>query len=84
MAENTVRNFAQKGTEHAQETIEKAKTATAETTKAMQDSYRTASRGVAEFNVQLIDLAQNNMNATFDLARRLTRVQSPSEFLNYR
>ncbi|MFL6799268.1 MAG: phasin family protein [Xanthobacteraceae bacterium] len=81
MADNAARNFAQKGSEYAKETIDKTKAGATEGAKAMQDSYRTASNGAVEFNLQVIELAQNNMNAAFDFARRLARAQSPSEYL---
>ena len=41
----------------------------------------TASKGAADFNLHLLEMAQANMNAAFDFARQLTRVKSPTEFL---
>ena len=46
----------------------------------MERTYSTASKGAADFNLHLLEVAQENMNAAFDLARQLTRVKSPSEF----
>jgi hypothetical protein len=70
MAENTVRQFAERGAAVAEE----AK-------KGMEQAYTTASKGAVDFNLQLIDMVQANMNAAFDFARQLSRVKSPSEFL---
>ena len=81
MAENTARNFAQKATTYTKDAMEKSKTAAEETTKVMEQSYMTASKGAVDFNLQLIDIAQANMNAAFDFARELSQVKSPSEFL---
>ena len=69
MAENTVRQFAERGAAVAEE----AK-------KGMEQAYATTSKGAVDFNLQLIDMVQANMNAAFDLARQLSRVKSPSEF----
>jgi hypothetical protein len=41
---------------------------------------RRRSKGAADFNLHLLEIAQVNMNAAFDFARQLTRVKSPSEF----
>ena len=43
-------------------------------------TYSAASKGAADFNLRLLEIAQANMNAAFDLARQITRVTSPSEF----
>jgi phasin len=77
MPENTARNVAQKATAYTTDTLEKVKTTAEETTKAVEQSYLTASK---DFNLKLIDMAQDNMNAAFDFARQLSHVKSPSEF----
>jgi phasin len=69
MTEKVVRQFAERGAAVAEE----AK-------KGMEQAYATASKGAVDFNLQLIDMAQANMNAAFDFARQLARVTSPSEF----
>jgi phasin len=46
----------------------------------MEHAYTTASKGAVDFNLQLLEVAQANMNAAFDFARRLARVSSPTEF----
>ena len=70
MTEKVVRQFAERGAAVADE----AK-------KGMEQAYATASKGALDFNLQLIDIAQANMNAAFDFARQLSRVKSPSEFI---
>jgi phasin len=81
MTENAVRNFAQKAAAYTKDTLEKSTTAAEETTKVMEQSYMTASKGTVDFNLQLIEIAQRNMNAAFDFARQLAHVKSPAEFL---
>jgi phasin family protein len=88
MAENAARNFAQKAstdikeaTSDIRDTWENSKTTAREATKAMEQSYVTASKGAVDFNLKLIDIAQDNMNAAFEFARQVSHVKSPSEFL---
>jgi len=81
MTENVARDFAEKSAARAKDTLAKAQAAAEETTKVMERSYSTASRGAADFNLHLLEMAQENMNAAFDFARQLTRVKSPTEFL---
>ena len=71
MTEN-VREFAEKGAARAKDT-----------TKVMEQTYSAASKGAADFNLHLIEIAQTNLNAAFDFARQLTRVTSPSEFFQF-
>jgi phasin len=80
MAENTARDFAEKGTAYARDTLEKSKAAVEETQKVMGQAYTTASKGAVDFNLHLLEAAQANMNAAFDFARQLARVTSPTEF----
>ena len=81
MIEKVARDFADKTSAFTKEALEKSKTAAAETTRVVEQSYKTASEGAVEFNLQFIEIAQANMNAAFDLARQLSRVKTPSEFL---
>jgi phasin len=80
MTENAAREFAEKTAARAKETYGKTQAAAEETSKIMERSYSTASKGAADFNLHLLEMAQTNMNAAFDFARQVTRVTSPSEF----
>jgi phasin len=80
MTENVVRHSAEGGAAYAKDTYAKTQAAAGETTKVMQQAYSAASKGAADFNLHLLDIAQTNMNAAFDFARQLARVTSPSEF----
>jgi hypothetical protein len=81
MTENVARDFAEKSAARAKDTYGKAQAAAEETTKVMERTYSNASKGAADFNLHLLEMAQVNMNAAFDFARQLTRVKSPTEFL---
>jgi phasin len=80
MKENVAREFAERGAAHAKDAYRKTQAAAGETTKVMEQTYSAASKGAADFNLHLLDIAQANMNATFDFARQLTRVTSVPEF----
>ena len=80
MSENPARNFAQKASSYTKDTMEKSKTVAEETTKVIEQSYITASKGAVDFNLKLIDMAQDNVNSAFDFARQLPYVKSPSAF----
>ena len=80
MSENVVREFTEKSAAYAKDAYGKAQAAGGETTKVMEQTYSAASKGAADFNLRLVEIAQANMNAAFDLARQITRVTSPAEF----
>jgi phasin len=80
MPANLAREFNEKGTAYAKEAYGKTQAAAGEATKVMEQTYSAASKGVADFNLHLLDIVQTNMNATFDLARQLSQVKSPTEF----
>jgi phasin len=80
VTENVAREFVEKGATRAEDAYRKTQAAAEETTKVMEQTYSAASKGAADFNLQLLDITQANMNAAFDFARQLTRVTSPSEF----
>jgi phasin len=80
MTENVAREFAEKSAERVKDTYRKVQAAAEETTKVMERTYSTASKGAVDFNLHLLEIAQENMNAAFDFARQLARAKSPSEF----
>src|SRR5436190_13951709 len=81
MPDNAARNFSQKASADTIDALEKSKASAQETTKIMEQSYVRASKGAVDFNLKLIDMAQENLNAAFDFARQVPTVKSPSEFL---
>jgi hypothetical protein len=80
MPANAAREFNEKGTAYAKDVYGKTQAAAGEATKVMEQTYSAASKRVADFNLHLLDIAQTNINATFDLARQLSQVKSPTEF----
>jgi phasin len=80
MTGNVAREFTEQSASRAKDMYGKAESAAKGTAEAMEHTYSAASKGAVDFNLHLLAMAQANMNATFDFARQLTRVKSPSEF----
>jgi hypothetical protein len=76
MTETAVRDLTEKSAAYAKDTFSKTQAAAGETTKIVQQTYSAASRGAADFNLNLLDITQANMNAAFDFARELVEVST--------
>ena len=75
------REIAEKSVSQAKESWEKMKAATEEATDVLEESYATASKGAADYNLKLIEVARANTNAYFDFATQLFSVKSLSEMV---
>jgi phasin len=75
------REFAEKGVAQAKEAYERVKAAAEEATDVLEDSYTTAAKGAADYNLKVIEAARANTNAAFDYARELLDVKSLSEVI---
>jgi phasin len=73
------REFAEKGIAQAKQTYEKMKTAAEESTAVLEDTYQNAAKGVAAYNLKVIEAARTNTNATFDFVSQFVAVKSLSE-----
>jgi len=73
------REFAEKGVAQAKDAYEKVKAAAEEATDLLEDTYSTAAKGAADYNLKVIEAARANTNAAFDYARELLDVKSLSE-----
>ncbi|MFT0861017.1 phasin [Ancylobacter sp. G4_0304] len=74
-----VREIAEKSVQNAREAYEKLKTSAEETTDLLEDTYSTASKGVAEYNAAALESLRANVNATFDYFGALLGTKSVSE-----
>jgi len=81
MQERASRNFVQKATDETLDRMEQSKASAQEETMIVEQSYVRASKGAIDFNLKLMDMAQNNINAAFNFARELPQVKSPSAFI---
>jgi phasin len=73
------REIAEKSVLQAKETYEKMKSAAEEATDVLEDTYATATRGVSDYGLKLIEAARENTNSAFDFASLLMTVKSLSE-----
>ena len=73
------REFAEKSVSQAKENYEKMKSAAEEATDVLEDTYATATKGVSEYGLKVIETARENTNATFDFYSSLMTVKSYSD-----
>lgn len=74
-----MREFAEKGVQQAKDAYDRIKTAAEEATNMLEDTYATASKGAAEFNLKALDALRANFNASFDYMQQLMGVKTLSE-----
>jgi phasin len=75
------RQMSEKGVAQAKDTFDKAKAATAEATDLLKDTYATASKGAADYNLKVIENVRTNTATAFDYAHQLLGVKFPSDFI---
>jgi phasin len=73
------REIAEKSVSQAKENYEKMKSAAEEATDLLEDTYATATKGVSDYGLKVIEAARENTNAAFDFATQLMTVKSLSE-----
>jgi phasin len=74
-----VREMAEKSVQSAREAYEKMKSTAEETSDLIEDTYATASKGVAEYNTVALESLRTNVNAAFDYFGALIAAKSVSE-----
>jgi phasin len=75
------RELAEKGVAQAKESYEKMKAVAEEATDVLEDTYTTAAKGAADYNLKVIEAARANANAAFDYAKELLDAKSLSDFV---
>ena len=75
------REMAEKGISQAKEQYEKMKAAAEEATDLLEDTYATAAKGCAGYNLKLIENARANTDAAYDLMTELVTAKSYSEMV---
>jgi phasin family protein len=82
---NTARKFAKLHNEEVKHTVKKATAAGEQATRrindAVQDAYSRTAQGTMEFHQKVLAITHANVDATFECARALLGVTSPSEFM---
>lgn len=74
-----VREMAEKSVQNARDAYEKMKSTAEETSDLIEDTYATASKGVAEYNTVALESLRTNVNAAFDYFGALIATRSVSE-----
>jgi phasin len=75
------REFAEKSVSQAKDTYERMKSAAEEATDVLEGTYATATKGVADYGLKVIEAARANTNATFDFCTQFMAVKSYSELV---
>jgi phasin len=76
---NAAKKFGEKGAAYIKDTSEKFSAATEQTTKLIENTYASATKGIKDYNFKAIEFAQVNSDAAFDYAKQLMNAKSPSE-----
>ncbi len=77
----SVRALAEKTVMQTREAYERAKDTLEEAVDAMERSFDAAGQGAAAFNRKIIDIAQRNLNSSFDLAKKLASAKNLAEIV---
>ena len=75
------REAAERGIDHAKGTYEKVKVAGEQATDLLKNTYATAAKGTADYNLKIIEIAFANVKTAFEYGEALMGVKSPSEFV---
>jgi phasin len=75
------RDIAEKSIANAKTSYEKMKSAAEEATGLLEDTYSTASKGMSDYSLKMLENTRANTNATFDFAASLLGVKSLSEMI---
>ncbi len=74
-----IRAYAEKTIAQMRESYAQARQALEDATAAMEASLDQATKGSAEFNSKVMEMAQRNMNAGFEFARKLASARTQTE-----
>ena len=75
------RGSVEQGIAQTKDAFQNAKAATEKATDLLQHTYTVATKGAAEYNLKIIEIARINANAAFDYVHELLGVKSLSEFV---
>lgn len=75
------REIAEHGVAQARDAYEKAKATTDEVTDLLKNTYATATKGIADYHLKVIETTRTNTNTAFDCIQEMWGVKSPSELV---
>ncbi|MEP9355886.1 phasin [Xanthobacter sp. KR7-65] len=74
-----VREIAEKGLYTCRENYAKLKDTAEQVNSALEDTYTTASKGVAQYNAKVLEALQSNVNSAFDYFTSLLTAKTVAE-----
>jgi len=77
--QEAVRAYAEKSISQLRASYAQARQAMEDSTAALEASLESASKGTLEFNTKVMEMAQRNVNAGFEFARKLASARSQTE-----
>jgi phasin len=77
------RATAESGLATAKEALEKMNVVMAEQLLLISNSYSKAFKGAQDYNTKVMEFAQSNSEASFDFAKGLAGVKTPSDFIEF-
>jgi phasin len=80
-APDGLREIADKGVAQTKVNFDKARVATAEAADLLKNSFTTAAKGAADYNIKIFEIARANTNTAFDYAHEMLAVKSVPEFV---
>ena len=75
------RGIAEKGAAQTKVNFDKAKVATEEATDLLKNSFTTAAKVAADYNLKIFEIARANTITAFDYAHEMLTVKSVPEFV---
>ena len=76
-----MREIAGKGVADAKEVHEEAKVAAEPATGLLKNTFTTVTKGAADYNLKVLEIARTNTSAAFDYAQEMLGVKSLPEFV---
>lgn len=74
-----IREIAEKGLATCRENYAKLKDTAEQVNSALEDTYTTASKGVAQYNSKVLEAVQSNVNSSFDYFNSLLATKTLAE-----
>jgi len=74
-----LRAYAEKTIAQMRESYAQARESLEDATRALEAALEQAGKGTSEFNVKVMEMAQNNVNSGFDFARKLASARTQAE-----
>jgi phasin len=75
------RKFAEKSAGIASDAVEKGNATAERSTQAFEQSYSTTVENVRDYNLKMMDIAQANVEAVFEVARQLATAKTPADII---